>query len=292
MDNHKRVVAVSLLLTVGLSALTIWWALLPKEPVYKGKGLTQWLEEVSAGIDSNDQVKEAIRQMGPATVPYLVREIGATDPAWWRWVRKLAEKQTVLRLKFTTAEERRRRAQLLFPEVAAGAGFVVPALIKALRNGDPDIRMRAANCLEWVLYRANGEAAIPALVAALGDPDGAVRKNAASALGTSRYSLATNAVPGLRNLLSKDEDWRVRVNAVLALGEIRPLAPATVPVLISALRDKQRNVRHATTEALGKLGSLAKDAEPELRRLMGEDDSYVSDGAGRALRQIMAEPTK
>jgi hypothetical protein len=79
----------------------------------------------------------------------------------------LAEKQTVLRPKFTTAEERRRRAQLVFPEVAAGAGSVVPALIKALRNPDADIRMRTANCLEWVLYRANGEAAIPALVAAL-----------------------------------------------------------------------------------------------------------------------------
>jgi hypothetical protein len=168
MGNHKRVLAVSLLLIMSLSVLTIWWALLPNEPVYKGKYLTQWLEQVSLrGSDSNDEVTEAIRRMGPAAVPYLVREISATDPVWWRWVRKLAEKQTVLRPKFTTAEERRRRAQLVFPEVAAGAGSVVPALIKALRNPDADIRMRTANCLEWVLYRANGEAAIPALVAAL-----------------------------------------------------------------------------------------------------------------------------
>lgn len=286
MRTEKRVVTIALLLGVALLIFGLWLIRFTGQPSYKGKPLGQWLAQVSVGTPIGSDLKEALRDMGPAAAPYVAREIGVSDLPVRLWFQKLVEKQTLIRFKFTTALERRRRAHWVFPEIASVAGATVPVLVEDLRSRNPDVRMRAANCLEWVLARSDGEVAIPALITALGDTDADVRKNAASALRTSRYSLATNAVPELWNLVTNDLDWRVRANGALALGEIRPLSPTTVAVLISALRDEQRNVRHATTLALGKLGSSAKDAEPELRRLITQDDTYVSVGARNALENI------
>ena len=70
----------------------------------------------------------------------------------------------------------------------------VPALIEALSDVDPYVRVLAARSLAYIGQDA--EPAVPALIAALDDPNEAVRQTAARALGQIG-SEAAEAIPAL-----------------------------------------------------------------------------------------------
>ena len=70
----------------------------------------------------------------------------------------------------------------------------VPALIEALSDTDPYVRVLAARSLAYIGQDA--EPAVPALIAALEDPNEAVRQTAARALGQIGPE-AADAVPAL-----------------------------------------------------------------------------------------------
>jgi hypothetical protein len=79
-----------------------------------------------------------------------------------------------------------------------------------------------------------GEAAVPALVGALSDPDPKVRLQAARALARIGPP-AKDAVAALTRALD-DSDVAVRANAARALGQIGPEARNAVPELIRSLK--------------------------------------------------------
>jgi transglutaminase-like putative cysteine protease len=79
-----------------------------------------------------------------------------------------------------------------------------------------------------------GEPAVPALVSALSDPDPKVRLQAARALARIGPP-ARDAVPALTRALD-DTDLAVRANAARALGQIGPNASSAVPDLIRSLK--------------------------------------------------------
>jgi len=91
----------------------------------------------------------------------------------------------------------------------------VPALLQQLESTDHSARVRAVRTIAFL--REQGKAAVPRLIALLGHPD-------------------------------------IRVEAAWALGRIGTPARAAVPMLISALKNRDAGLRLRAAEALGRIG--------------------------------------
>ena len=194
-------------------------------------------------------------------------------------------------------------------------GFV-DAMIRALGDESPIVRGEAA----WMVGQAGNAAwaAVPALVRMLDDP--LCHKPAAEALG----SIGVADPDAMRKLdaalASADLDdrfeaaralWRLghvpegllsvfvemlrigknrrRGDAAQVLGEMGEAARPYVGDLIAALANENSSVRYAVIGALGNLGSIAKEAIPELEKVRDEDpDDFVGRPAERAIEKIRA----
>jgi HEAT repeat protein len=99
-----------------------------------------------------------------------------------------------------------------------------------------------------------------------------VRACAARALGHAEFGFA---FPTLATL-ARDEEWFVRLRAVTSLGKFGETR--SVPVLIRALCDRNRQIRQRAAEALTHV--------PDLMRVLGE---VLTTGDAYALQAMIAE---
>lgn len=176
-------------------------------------------------------------------------------------------------------------------------------LLEVASNEDLETEIRSIAC--WFLSRLGDDRAIPVLVKCLNDKDPDLRSEAARSLGTIA---SVHTAPVLIETLKQDLSAEVRLYAIYALGlignesavapiletlldaneepEVRGMAAETLSVflgqqvvetLITCLSDTEAEVRYWSAFALGELG--AKQALPELSRLMGNDESCLPDGS-------------
>lgn len=141
-----------------------------------------------------------------------------------------------------------------------------------------------------------GPGAAGALLDALKDPDPSVRMYAADALGG--VSPTTPAV--VRGLIRRvrDRDRGVHNRAVRALGRIGPAAAPSVPALLDALERRGDSPTATLVRALGNIGPAAIAAVPTLIEVLEEDRYSVAvvaqalgelgDGAGLAVPQLLS----
>ncbi len=109
---------------------------------------------------------------------------------------------------------------------------------------------------------------VASLVQSLNSKDWQVRREAANSLRKMGVKAAA-AIPALAERGAKDKDINVRSAAILALIDVgRGHPKQVVPVLIVALNDDFSGIRVDAVEALRKIGPAAKDAVPELIRMM------------------------
>jgi HEAT repeat protein len=171
----------------------------------------------------------------------------------------------------------------------------VAALTDILQRGERYVRDEAA----WALGCIGPEAwaAVPELIRTLEDSEADTRQTVAWALGCIGPE-ARAAVPVLSGVLRQEEHPTGRIEAALALWKVDGQAEAVVPVLVAAMRDANLDVCHFAVEALACVGPPARDAVPELRRLLdgrpsgqrpGRRERQVYDAAAQALRNI--DPT-
>jgi HEAT repeat protein len=174
-------------------------------------------------------------------------------------------------------------------------GRMVSALVVALRDSIPDVRVSAAHALGSL----GDPRAVEALLQALrSDSDAGVRKMAAWALGEIE---SPSAVGGLSQAVRSDSSAEVRAAAAWALGEIE--SAEAVDALGAALRDSSVEVRRNAVWALGEIESAEavewllpalRDADVEIRRkatwALGEIESAAAvPGLSTAMRDSDAE---
>jgi HEAT repeat protein len=166
-------------------------------------------------------------------------------------------------------------------ELGPGSRPARKALVAALGDRDPEVRLRAARALGRVGAGADDLARAP-LLGALRDPDRGVREAARDALARAGRP-DDSEVPALRKLL-KDRYTAARRYAVDALGELGPAAAPAVPDLAErAAEDLVAEVRRKAVEALARVGPQRKEAVGAFRRALGDDDVGVCRRAARAL---------
>jgi HEAT repeat protein len=205
--------------------------------------------------------------------------------------------------------------------IGKGLREVLPALIRALKDPDVDVRRAALDTME--LLGEGAAPAAPAIVRSLGDPDLFVRWAATRTLGKTGGAPADVAVPALARLLG-DPDLDLRIVAAGVLERFGPPAKGAVPALVQAtgkgdaeiriaamralqgVADRDRptvatalpavtaelqhvdpRVRRTAAEVLGQFGPLARSSEGSLRTTLNDSDAEVRRAASDALLSVL-----
>jgi hypothetical protein len=150
---------------------------------------------------------------------------------------------------------------------------VITTVIAALRERDPDVRVRAT----VALGRIRNERAVEPLIAALADLDGYIQVSAARALERIGDAAVEPLLASLRH-----SDTRVRHEVARQLGRMGDLR--AVDPLLTALSDPEPRVRSWAIWALEKIGD-AQIVEP-LRKMLQDRSESVRGAAQRALDAI------
>jgi HEAT repeat protein len=225
-----------------MAAVALWW--IDRQTNVTVPILIEGLEDKGMDLEDRKGCAWVLGEMGPkakAAVPELIAAL--------RGIGKTSRTTSTVALASYASEALGRMGEP-----------AVPALTKALRDEDAEIRKNAA----WALFRMGPKAkgAVPALIAKSKDAQVDVRRFAIGALAKIGPA-AREAVPALIERL-KDEHGGVRRNAGWALGHIGAPAKDAVPTLIVTLNDKDKAARDSAVWALGRIGPPAKAAVPAL----------------------------
>jgi HEAT repeat protein len=155
----------------------------------------------------------------------------------------------------------------------------VVGLINALKHQQPAVRLQAVRALTNDVLEP--ELALRRFTATLGDSDPAVRQAALQAL----EKLGRLAVPVMTRALSCP-DPLLRAEAAHLLGRVGSPAAEAVPELIKLLNDDHRRVVQEAAMALGHIGSAARPAIPALIELLGDTHFLACRLAAWALVRI------
>ncbi len=289
-----------MLLIVGLVAAVLRTFLVAShEPVYEGKKLSAWLEDMQPPTSSvfaflvypngvpisaaGESAANAIREIGTNAIPLLLREIHTKEFPLKKLLIRLAAKQPIFQLDFRTASVRRGRAVAAFQALGPAADAAIPAFVGLL--GDPE----SAAEIEFLLSQRGPEIVLP-VTQALANGNAAFRPGALgfveSHLGWFTDSELT--VPALVNCL-EDSSSSVRERTAHCLGMISKNPTLAVPALNKTLADKNASVRATAAWALSEFGRQAESAIPALSKSLGDKDKSVRDCARYALEHIRPE---
>jgi hypothetical protein len=138
----------------------VWWLLGPSEPVYEGKKLSTWIDELQALTQAEQanprtpQVR-AVRAIGTNAIPWLLKEMEMhPNGEAWRWrVKQVLKKQTLISYRLPNPNHL-MRAEVGFRALGELGERAIPAILE-LVGKHPDYVPRT--------LAAVGRPAIPAL---------------------------------------------------------------------------------------------------------------------------------
>jgi hypothetical protein len=169
------ILAMALVLLVFLG----WGIFSQREPVYRGRTLTDWGKQYFFNHTANraaaEEAQFAIRQIGTNRIPFMLNLIRATD-------RRLANRlRTIIPVNYDGSVILRRSGAYAIAALGTHAPAAVPPLIEiATTHPDSDGRYYAVFALRNIGSAA--EAAVPFYIQCLTDADPAIRNEAAMGL--------------------------------------------------------------------------------------------------------------
>lgn len=262
---------------------------------YSGKPLGDWIKALRTGGNTDYfQACEALGPNGPyakVAVPALIEAFKdkAKDKDWILG-REPAETlaahgaravpNLIQALKRPEREIREGAAETL-GLIRPRAKEAIPAPLIATKDSDSWVRGVALGSL-GVVGRSSPEA-MKALVAAFHDEDEGNRRVAISVLG----EWGKRAEPAVPELIAALKDKKTRFESAVAFARIGPEAKTAVGALRQALQDETKPyTREKLVQALGAIGRDAREAVPDLRKLLGAGEGDVGQAAAYALGQM------
>ncbi len=315
----KRRNIVVRLAGVGIGAVVLFM-LLTREPVYDGKGVTLWLEDLSHNDSKvREKAQSVLVKAGPEIVPQLIQALKRSNSTFSGVYISLRERMPMFimeRMPYPMDKViYRYNAANILSEFGPAAKSAVPQLQKLLTDEDEDVRSVAAIALGSIGPEASE--AIPGLLVLTGSSNAQCRVNAAWALWnidpTGHTATATRiltgallepgtpglnatdmlaetgkaalAVPPLMKALQSPYSNQ-RIQAAKLLGRIGPEAQGSVAALTITLSDTNSQVRLNAARALGKMGPVARDALPRLIETRPRESGMFSNIYAEAIRKI------
>ena len=230
LKNRKRIVFIALLVLVA-SVAAAWLAVRPRDPLFHGKPESYWMAHLSYRDD--EQVRQW-RQFGPDGVRVLVRGLEGADRPGDRIYRHVYHgmrrmlPDLMLRLLPAPRMDLTRGTRMMVVGLLARLGndakLATPAMTRALKDEDPDVRQLA------ITFFTEGE-----------DDNAPLNRMDAETKG--------NLLPLFLQAM-QDKKSGVRNNAVIALRYYQEQAQMVAPVLVKALQDPDLQVRRVAADAL------------------------------------------
>jgi|GEM_PF-1199707 HEAT repeat protein len=255
VKRRNGVIIVVVMLTV---ALFFGWRLFNAEPAYQGKPLSAWVRQFSTnsfgmGLKSSaDEAERAIRHIGGDALPYLLRQIRATDSTPKKKLRGVVPPKLhgPLGLSDNSGEIRRLGAHGIHA-LGTNAAPAGKALIEiATLHPQEDARYIAVFALRKLA--PIGEPVFPFLLQCLTNSEATIRDEAAIAIGSMRDRPAL-VVPILIQYLQSAKTSQHTYecsDAVGLLGFFGTNASAAAPVFVELLNHYSIDVRIQVTNWL------------------------------------------
>lgn len=245
-----------------------------------GRSALPGLVEALRGPLARDAVCELAR-IGEPAIPALVESLGTEDAqaSWFilEGLRRIgAPAVPSLREALRTRDRSTRvGAACVLGFIGKPAAEAAGDLVRALQDVDPEVRSSAALALSRI-----GQPVGAGILAALDDKDATVRVSAASVLafGGERK----RAIPVLVAALGNG-NTRVQRQAATCLMEVG--LPATSK-LVESLAQGSPQTREWAARILGRLGTEAPEAAPNLLRALEDDNAKVRLAAAIALCRL------
>jgi hypothetical protein len=282
-----------ILLAVCAVVIAVLIALIPHEPKYEGRALSEWIKD-SAPRRSPDPEQtraiEAVRHIGTNGLPWLVKWIGAKEPPDWqiklitansrlpRWVR--------LRLLpslfgINSYYGRRRQALDGFLILGPQAAPAVPDLLQIMAsspNGSP-----ASAALDDV-----GIAGLPTALNIMTNRSNAIELRVAAGVWISHTDPKTEneMVVSLMTQCVRDKNPKLTPIAARMLANRRAEPELVVPVLAKQLRDPNPEMRGNAVSGLRQYGPGVASVVPELVSAIHDPHPVVRALAVDALFEI------
>jgi vesicle coat complex subunit len=276
--KRRRFILLGGLLLAGVLILLLW-PRGPKEPVFEGKRLSQWLAGTLPGqrAEEGNAAEKAVEAIGTNALPWLMTEFTQRDPKWRSAARTWLAKWPWTSGRVRTEEDRILMAAnglyILGPRNAA----MLPALTGYL--GYEQRGLLAAQAIS-----AAGELALPYLLTALTSSNEYVAFAAVSCLGMTAEKTEAAILPLIQLLQHTNES--MRSFATLWMSNARSRPDLAVPALSKASSDPYPMVRRNAASSLRVFGTNAEPAVPDLLRLMEDTNSNVREMATNAIRII------
>jgi HEAT repeat protein len=309
---------------VLLAGAVAWWAAADREPIYQGRSLSQWLESYPVipvmygdgdspryvtfvfGLnfpffpvpDESDAEQraahDAVRHIGTDAVPTLLRMLRARDSVLKGKAMDLLDRQSLIQIRWTKAEELNKRAVWAFYALSNKAeGCVTKVVEIANQNISPESQACSVQALGFI--GPGAKAAIPSLLKWASDADSYDTRRCAIQVLLRLHAEPDQVVPLLTNALM---DKYLQGLAVEGLQEYGPDARAAVPVLM----DHTNRTRFGISQyyAIVTLGCIGPSAEEAVPWLLGwATNTNTPEGYGgeamaaiEALGKIRAQPDR
>jgi hypothetical protein len=226
-----------------LAAAFLVWPSGPKEPVYQGKPLTQWIDEAAdVGIfEQTDYTHDAMRTFGTNAVPFLLNEFTRPTSRWRGRLCAWGNRQSFFKIHFRTDEARVRLAGRGLMLLETNAASALPVVARYLDDPVRDVFV--------IDILANqGEAALPYLTARFASKNPVTITNVLCTL----WRLARRSDPAREALFAalSHPSPTLRAAAVEPWSEVAKNQGDVVPRLVSLASDPSPLVRQAATNQL------------------------------------------
>jgi len=298
-------------------ALTLFFAFRNDEPVYEGRTLSSWMEDlpppmaipgtpfgfdVSVGrwypTEKEKTSAKAIRAIGTNALPHLVASLKRNDSKLVVMLQRWVNKNHVLKIQLITAAQRQAQATSALQELGPTA---IPAWSEILLDEKLDIHKRSFAAV-WLgnlrvplsgpttavssnaqftmqsFVRSYHEAAWRALLKGFSSPNPVIRSNTAYNLA-GFGTKASNAIPTLLKYV-EDPDAGVRSACNLALSKCEP---DSALALIRALKYETGRRRAGLAASLALLKQRPEQSIEALIGVTNDPEPFVRETAISAL---------
>lgn len=276
-NMRTMVLVASLAVLIGVVGM-----ISAREPHYRGRSLTSWLQQCSdTPLSESQRLQEsqnAIRAMPlDQVIPRLVRLVESAEDPVSPWIKDKSDKLKLDFLKWRLADERQQLGVAGFETLGTNAAPAVGVLAKLL--SDPKHAFVAVRCLAAI-----GKPAESALCQCLTNQDWRVRNWAVPALAEVTDDVEVY-IARLKGRLT-DSDAAVRFSTVQAIGAQENAPELAVPLLIQMLQDSDDGVVSQAANSLSSFGTNAMTAFPALTNLVGTGRQAQTRAAMKSIAAI------
>jgi len=296
IGRRKRIAFVLVAcLLVGIGAIAFWPG--PKEPVYDGKMLSEWLDICRnyrrSGYlpsPSAEYAQHAVRKIGTNGLPLLVKWTDYDMPKWKsdllasrhsRWLPK------PIRVLMVRPLLQAQWAQEGFDVLGTIASPATPALVRISERWPAPCPFFAVHALKGLEAQPEELCALVGMATNRSKPV-VPRQMAMGIIGTlhnvEKYE--SWVVPAILPCI---DEGNMANSTIIALGSLKIPPDIGVPVMRKAARSGSAEVRVWAVVSLERYGKLASPAIPELLGALLDHDEGVHREAAEALKLVEPE---